>query len=49
MGKSSNEHPTFFVYQEGKSPNRLKLGSLVLDYANPTLYEPYVNPEKYVP
>jgi hypothetical protein len=37
------EESTYFCYAEGFNPWRMHLGSLVFDYANPRLREPYIH------
>jgi hypothetical protein len=40
---------TYFAYSEGVAPDLHRVGTLVLDYANPRLRRPYFHREvKYV-
>ncbi len=39
------EKSTYFGYNEGYDPIRLRLGTMVFDYANPKDKRPYIHPD----
>ena len=42
---ATSETVTYFAYSEGIAPDLLRIGTLVLDYANPRLRRPYFHRE----